>query len=122
MTVCSTAVLHLLSVDPAHAAESNRNYWACAQWGSPCSTIFSEFCGPPNQRGDNHPETGGTIGILSVDRPHTLAVVKLLRGVFAYLFVEIVTVLDSKTSTHKAPSRNFAERMPDSARIVVYGI
>ncbi|WP_221033931.1 hypothetical protein, partial [Pseudomonas amygdali] len=35
MTVCSTAVLHLLSVDPAHAAESNRNYWACAQWGSP---------------------------------------------------------------------------------------
>ncbi|GBH07723.1 DNA gyrase/topoisomerase IV [Pseudomonas syringae pv. actinidiae] len=34
MTVCNTAVLHLLSVDPAHAAESNRNYWACAQWGS----------------------------------------------------------------------------------------
>ncbi|PYD06862.1 hypothetical protein DND58_31170 [Pseudomonas syringae pv. pisi] len=43
MTVCSTAVLHLLSVDPAHAAESNRNYWACAQWGSPCSTILSFF-------------------------------------------------------------------------------
>ncbi|RMR11505.1 Transposase, partial [Pseudomonas amygdali pv. ulmi] len=43
----STAVLHLLSVDPAHAAESNRNYWACAQWGSPCSTILSVFSIPP---------------------------------------------------------------------------
>ncbi|RMU91540.1 hypothetical protein, partial [Pseudomonas coronafaciens] len=72
--------------------------------------------------GDNHPETGGTIGMLYVDRPHTLAVVKLLRGVFADLFVEVVTVLDRKTSPHKAPSCNFAERMPYSARIVVYGV
>ncbi|WP_205608139.1 hypothetical protein, partial [Pseudomonas savastanoi] len=38
---------------PAYAAESNSNYWACAQWGSPCSTIFSVFSiRPSNVVGD----------------------------------------------------------------------
>ncbi|WP_286752831.1 hypothetical protein, partial [Pseudomonas sp. BDAL1] len=30
-------------VDPAYAAESNSNYWACAQWGSPCSQLRDGF-------------------------------------------------------------------------------
>ncbi|WP_238595804.1 DUF4113 domain-containing protein, partial [Pseudomonas savastanoi] len=77
---CSTAVLHLLSVDPAYAAESNRNYWACAQWGSPCSTIFSEFCGLPYPTND----------VRLMTQYATEAVSRIFRPGFRYSKAEVL--------------------------------